>query len=156
MDEADIDILNELRVNARITNSKLAEKVHLSPSAVLERVKRLRASGVLKEFVARIDNSAAGYNLEVFIELKLERNLRGSSITKALIEFPEILEIHDVAGDCDYILKVVARDSNALRDTMRRIGAIPGVLSSNTKLVLGTFKSELSPFIEKTDRNSRK
>ncbi len=156
MDEADIDILNELRVNARITNRKLAEKVHLSPSAVLERVKRLRASGVLKEFVARIDNSAAGYNLEVFIELKLERNLRGDSITKALIEFPEILEIHDVAGDCDYILKVVARDSNALRDTMRRIGAIPGVLSSNTKLVLGTFKSELSPFIEKTDRNSGK
>ena len=156
MDEADIDILNELRVNARITNSKLAEKVHLSPSAVLERVKRLRASGVLKEFVARIDNSAAGYNLEVFIELKLERNLRGASITKALIEFPEILEIHDVAGDCDYILKFVARESNALRDTMRRIGAIPGVLSSNTKLVLGTFKSELSPFIEKTDRNSGK
>lgn len=145
MDNIDYCILNELRHNARISNRKLAEKVHLSPSAVLERMKKLRDSGVIKEFVTRLDNSAFGYNMSVLIELKIERNLCVRGITEALVKFPEILEVFDVAGDCDYILKVAAKDSESLRDTMRAIGAIPGVLSSNTKLILGTFKNELSP-----------
>ena len=147
MDDADIAILHELQQNARIPNSHLAEKVHLSPSAVLERVKRLRQSGVIKSFAAQLDNQALGYSLTVMMELRIEHNLCGSSISKELAKFPEILEIHDVAGDCDYILKVVSRDSESLRQTMRAIGAIPGVLSSQTKLILGTIKSELSPKI---------
>lgn len=147
MDPTDVAILNELRYNARIPNSKLAEKVHLSPSAVLERVKRLRAGGIIRDFVTRLESSALGYNMSVFIELKIERNLCGASVTEALIKFPEILEIHDIAGDCDYLLKVAAPDSLALRDTMRAIGAIPGVLSSKTKLILGTYKAEVSPVV---------
>lgn len=155
MDNLDIAILHELQLDARIPNSKLAEKVHLSPSAVLERVRRLRKSGIIKQFSTLLDTQALGYNLTVMMELRIERNLCGSSISKELVKFPEILEIHDVAGDCDYLLKVVARDSDSLRNTMRAIGAIPGVLSSQTKLILGTIKSELSPQIKQEKTNEK-
>ncbi len=149
MDNIDFEILNELRRDARISNKKLAEKIHLSPPAVLERVKKLRESGVIKEFVTRMDNRTLGYHISVFIELKIERNLGQTPIAKALVKIPEILEVYDIAGDYDYLLKVVAKDSNSLRETMLAIGAIPGVISSNTKLILTCFKSELSPEIRK-------
>ena len=145
MDAIDRAILNELRLNARIPNRTLAEKVHLSPSAVLERVKRLRAQGIIRNFTAKLDAGKLGYNLIAIMELRIERNLCGSSISEKLVQIPEILEIYDVAGDCDYILKLVAKDSEALSNTMRAIGEIPGVLSSQTKLVLSTIKSEISP-----------
>ena len=119
------------------------------PPAVLERVKKLRESGVIKEFVTRMDNRTLGYHISVFIELKIERNLGQTPIAKALVKIPEILEVYDIAGDYDYLLKVVAKDSNSLRETMLAIGAIPGVISSNTKLILTCFKSELSPEIRK-------
>ena len=152
MDTVDRAILNELRLNARISNRVLAEKVHLSPSAVLERVKRLRSQGLIQSFAARFDAQKLGYNLTVLMELRIERNLCGSSISEKPIKFPEILEIYDVAGDCDYILKLVAKDSEALRRTMRTIGEIPGVLSSQTKLVLGTLKSEISPPVPQEEK----
>ena len=145
MDSIDCAILNELRSNARISNCTLAEKVHLSPSAVLERVRRLRAQGVIHRFVTKLDVAKLGYNLTAIMELRIERNLCCTSISEKLVQFPEILEIYDVAGNCDYILKLVAKDSESLRNTMRAIGEIPGVLSSQTKLVLSTIKSELSP-----------
>ena len=148
MDHIDLEILNELRLNARIPNSQLAARVHLSPPAVLERVKRLRQCGVIKKFETLLDAQALGYNLTVLMELRIEHNLCGASISEELVKIPEILEIHDVAGDCDYILKVVAKDSESLRQTMRTIGAIPGVLSSQTKLILSTIKSEISPKIQ--------
>jgi len=151
MDAIDCAILNELRLNARISNRTLAEKVHLSPSAVLERVRRLRAQGVIHSFATKLDAGKLGYNLIAVMELRIERNLCGSSISEKLVQIPEILEIYDVAGDCDYILKLVAKDSEALSNTMRAIGEIPGVLSSQTKLVLSTIKSEISPPVPPKD-----
>ena len=102
MDNIDFEILNELRRDARISNKKLAEKIHLSPPAVLERVKKLRESGVIKEFVTRMDNRTLGYHISVFIELKIERNLGQTPIAKALVKIPEILEVYDIAGDYDF------------------------------------------------------
>ncbi len=143
MDTVDIAILEELRKNARIANNKLAEKVHLSPSAVLERVRHLKESGVIKDFVTRLNPSALGYGLSVFIRLQIEKDPDGGSIAAKLGGLPEIVEIYDVAGDCDYILKAVVKDSEALRRTLQKIYAVPGVLSSRTSLILATLKSEL-------------
>ena len=81
--------------------------------------------------------------------MKIERNLGQTPISKYLVRIPEILEVYDIAGDYDYLLKVVAADSESLRKTMHAIGSIPGVISSNTKLILSNFKSELTPEIRK-------
>ena len=111
MDQTDIAILNELRQHARISNKLLAERVNLSPPAVLERVKKLRERGIISEFVTRVDTALLGYNLTVLMELKIERNLSSAHISRALAQIPEILEIHDAAGNCDYILKIVAKNN---------------------------------------------
>ena len=147
MDEIDAAILNELRKNARISNRALAERVHLSPSAVLGRVARLKRSGVIRGFETRLDCEKLGLGLTVLVELRIEKNIGDRRIGELLSKYPEILEVYDVSGNCDYLLKVVTSGSEALRELLGRIGQIPGVGSSRTTLVLGTLKQELSPAV---------
>ncbi len=145
MDKIDAAILNELRRNARIANRTLAQKVHLSPSAALARVNKLKRAGIIKGFETRLDGAKLGIGLTVLVELRLEKNIGNRRIGEELVKFPEVVEIHDVAGECDYLLKIMISDAAALRELLFRIGCIPGVGSSRTTLVLGTLKSELFP-----------
>ena len=75
MDSTDAAILNELKNNARIANLDLAKKVHLSPSAVLERVRRLRANGIIRGFQTKFDSVKLGLGLTVLIELRIAQNI---------------------------------------------------------------------------------
>ena len=147
MDKIDAAILNELRKNARIANRALAQKVHLSPSAVLARVNKLKHAGIIRSFETRLDGAKLGLGLTVLVELRIEKNIGDRRIGEELARIPEVVEIHDVAGECDYLLKIIISDTAALRELMFRIGRIPGVGSSRTTLVLGTLKSELSPAV---------
>ncbi len=145
MDKTDAAILNELRKNARISNRDLASKVHLSPSAALARVNKLKSAGVILGFETRFDGAKLGLGLTVLVELSVEMNIGDRRIGEELAKIPEVVEIYDVAGECDYLLKIVISDTTALRELMFRIGRIPGVGSSRTTLVLGTLKAELAP-----------
>ena len=147
MDEIDRAILNCLRNNARISNRELAARVNLSPSAALERVRKLKRSGIIKGFCTMLDCAKLGRGLHVLIELEIEKNIQDHDIADKLISYPEITAIYDVAGDADYLLKVAVPDSEALRQLMNRISLIPGVRSSHTTLVLRTLKEEISPEI---------
>lgn len=148
MDQTDAAILNELRNNARISNLALAKKVNLSPSTVLERVKRLRESGIIKGFQSRFDCVKLGYGLTVLIELRAQKNTGEDIIGPQLAAMPEIVEIYDVAGECDYLLKVMTANSETLGKLLLQIGRIPGIVSSRTTLLLGTLKSETAPVIK--------
>lgn len=145
MDNTDAAILNVLRNNARISNLELARKVHLSPSTVLERVRRLRENGVIKSFQSRFDLVKLGYGLTVLIELRTVKNIGTDSIEKELMRFPEIIEIHDVAGECDYLLKAVTENTETLGSLLVKIGRIPGIQSTRTTLIIGTLKNETAP-----------
>lgn len=145
MDVIDKEILNILRNNARISNRELASRVHLSPPAVLERVRKLKESGVIKSFHTLFDPIKLGYGLSVFIQLGIERNVQDHDIGNALADIPEITAIYDVAGDEDYLLRATVRDSEDLRLLMSRISLIPGVRCSRTTLLMRTLKEETSP-----------
>lgn len=145
MDGTDKAILNILRNNARISNRELAEKVHLSPPAVLERVRKLKEAGIIKSFHTLFDPVKLGFGLSVFIQLGIERNVQDHDIGNALAAFPEITAIYDVAGDEDYLLRAIVRDSEELRSLMSRISLIPGVRCSRTTLLMRTLKEETSP-----------
>ena len=103
MDKIDAAILNELRKNARIANRTLAQKVHLSPSAVLARMNKLKRTGIIKSFETRLDGAKLGLGLTVIVALSLEKNIGDRRIGEELAKFPEVIEIHDVAGECDYL-----------------------------------------------------
>ena len=147
MDETDRKILNILRKNGRISNQELARRINLSPSAALERVRKLHRDGIISGYETRINCAKLGLGLTVLISLATDEKLCDHHVAAELVKFPEIVEIYDISGDASYLLKVVTSDTKALHELMNRIGRIEGVKSSKTTLVLGMFKEEISPEI---------
>jgi Lrp/AsnC family transcriptional regulator, leucine-responsive regulatory protein len=143
LDPIDRRILRELQADGRITNLKLAEAVHLSPTAVLERVKRLTRDGVIVGYGARLDPHKLGAGLLVFIEILLDRTVHDVlDVFKAAVQArPEILECHLVAGGFDYLLKIRVADMGAYREFLgNTIWTLPGVRETRTYAVMEEVK----------------
>jgi len=144
IDTIDRRILRVLQADGRISNLKLAEEVHLSPTAVLERVKRLTRDGVILGYEARLNPDALGAGLLVFIEVLLDRTVHDvmDSFKAAVQARPEILECHLVAGGFDYLLKTRVADMAAYRAFLGgAIWALPGVRETRTYAVMEEVKS---------------
>ena len=118
LDRADLAILSELQRNARLPNKKLAERVGLAPSTCLERVRRLLDLGVLRGFHAEVDPVAMGIGIQAMIAVSLTKHSRDlvESFRAHALSRPEVLAVFHVAGANDFLLHVVVRDSDHLRD----------------------------------------
>jgi Lrp/AsnC family leucine-responsive transcriptional regulator len=113
----------------------------LAPSAVLERVRKLEARGVLRGYTAQIDPKALDVGLLAFVAVRTDEAGSENAIAKALGEYNEVLEVHHVAGDDCYLIKVRARDAEHLGQLLRtRFARITGVRSTRTTIVLETVK----------------
>ncbi len=144
MDAIDARILRALQADGRISNLKLAEAVHLSPTAVLERVKRLTREGYILGYEARLNPEKLDAGLLVFIEILLDRTVHDvmDNFKAAVQARPEILECHLVAGGFDYLLKTRVRDMNAYREFIGSvIWTLPGVRETRTYAVMEEVKS---------------
>ncbi len=144
LDTIDRRILRELQADGRITNLKLAEAVHLSPTAVLERVKRLTRDEVILGYEARLNPAKLGAGMLVFIEVLLDRTVGDVMETfKAAVQArDEILECHLVAGGFDYLIKTRVADMNAYREFLAAsIWSLPGVRETRTYAVMEEVKS---------------
>lgn len=143
LDEVDLKILSMMQDNARINNSELAREVGMAPSAVLERVKKLEQKEVLLGFHARVNPKAIGQKMLSFIFIKVDEIIGDEETGKLLAEIPEVLEVHDIAGDDGYMIKVRTSDSLALVHLMRNsLSKIQGIISTRTIIVLQTVKEE--------------
>ena len=144
IDKIDRKILRQLQVDGRISNLKLAEAVHLSPTAVLERVRRLTRDGFVLGYEARLNPRLLGAGLMVFVEVLLDRTVHDVMDTfKAAVQVrPEILEAHLVAGGFDYLLKTRVADMAAYREFIGSvIWTLPGVRETRTYAVMEEVKS---------------
>ena len=144
MDAIDRKILAELQQDGRISNLKLAETVHLSPTAVLERVKRLTREGVILGYEARLNPAKLGAGMLVFIEILLDRTVHDvmDNFRAAVQARPEILECHLVAGGFDYLLKTRVSDMAAYREFIGAvIWTLPGVRETRTYAVMEEVKN---------------
>ena len=144
IDKIDARILRALQADGRISNLKLAEAVHLSPTAVLERVKRLTRDGVILGYEARLNPALLGAGLLVFIEVLLDRTVHDvmDSFKAAVQVRPEILECHLVAGGFDYLLKTRVADMPAYRQFVGSvIWTLPGVRETRTYAVMEEVKN---------------
>ena len=144
IDKIDARILRVLQQDGRISNLKLAETVHLSPTAVLERVKRLTREGYILGYEARLNPARLGAGMLVFIEVLLDRTVHDVMDTfKAAVQVrPEILECHLVAGGFDYLLKTRVADMAAYRAFLgTAIWTLPGVRETRTYAVMEEVKS---------------
>jgi Lrp/AsnC family leucine-responsive transcriptional regulator len=141
IDEIDAAILDLLQDNARISQADVARSVGLAPSAVLERIRKLETRGVIRGYTALIDPHALDQRMLAFVAVKSEEAPGDDSVARALAQCPEVLELHHVAGDDCYLLKVRARDAEHIGHLLRhRFGRIPGVRSTRTTIVLETVK----------------
>uniref|UniRef100_UPI003BACA5DB Lrp/AsnC family transcriptional regulator n=1 Tax=Stappia sp. TaxID=1870903 RepID=UPI003BACA5DB len=135
-DRIDRRILNELQRDGRIANADLAEKVGLSPSACLRRVRALEESGVIDSYVALLDQSRIGRSLEIFVEISLTAQTSEalSRFEDAVARSQEIMECHLMAGDADYLLRIAAADpvdfERIHRDHLTRLPGVSRMRSS--------------------------
>lgn len=143
LDARDRTILRLLQENGRITNAELAERVHLSASACLRRVKQLEDIGLIKSYAMFLDEKVAGFPGTAFVAVTLDQQGRAAldRFEKAVHQHSEILECYLLAGQHDYLLRVVYRDSADFeRIHTDIITQMPGVSRVTSTLTLRTIK----------------
>lgn len=143
LDPIDVRILHELQTNAKLTNVELAERVNLSPSPCLARVRALERDGVISRYVTLLDPLSVGLSVNVFIQISLERQTKPALdvFESAIREYPEVMECYLMTGDSDYLLRVTVADIQALeRFIIDKLTLIPGVSSIRSSFALNQVK----------------
>jgi Lrp/AsnC family leucine-responsive transcriptional regulator len=143
LDKIDLHILRLMQENARISNADLARELGMAPSGVLERVKKLEQKGVIQQYTAHINPNALQQKLLAFIFMKAADGPGCNDTARMLAEIAEVQEVHHVAGDDCYLVKVRTYDSATLMNLMRgKFSKIPNLLSTRTTIVLETVKEQ--------------
>ena len=143
LDKVDLNILKLMQENARISNADLARELEMAPSAVLERVKKLEQKNVILQYTTRLNPAAVNQKLLAFISMKSSEGMGANNTAKELAKIPEVQEVHHIAGEDCYLVKVRTADSASLMDLMRNsFSKIPNILSTRTIIVLETVKEE--------------
>ena len=138
LDRTDLRLLEALQRNARSTYAELGVLVNLKPPAVHDRVKRLEARGFVMRYAAQVDARRVGYELAAFVGTYCAADLDYDAFTAAVQAFPEVLEVHSVAGDETFMLKVVTRSTAHLDEFLTKLKRVPGVARTRTTVVLST------------------
>jgi Lrp/AsnC family leucine-responsive transcriptional regulator len=143
LDKIDLAILRLMQENARITNADMARELNMAPSGVLERVKKLEQKNVILQYTTRLNPVLLQQKLLAFVFMKAADGL-GCSITgKELAKIPEVQEVHNIAGEDCYLVKIRTADSASLMELMRNhFSKIPNILSTRTTIVLETVKEQ--------------
>jgi Lrp/AsnC family transcriptional regulator, leucine-responsive regulatory protein len=150
IDRIDVQILNIMQKDARIANAEIARQVGLAPSAVLERVRKLEESGVIRGYATEVDAGQVGLGLTAFVFV---RTTSCGAIDNVLAAIPEVLEVHDVAGEDCYLLKVRTKDTDELGKLLRdKLKPIPEIISTRTTVVLQTIKETIALPIEEIEK----
>lgn len=149
IDATDRKILAALQRKGRLSNAELSERVNLSPSACHRRVQRLELEGYIKDYVALLDARKLNVPTTVFVEITLQGQAEEvlDAFEKAVARIPDVLECHLMAGTADYILKVVAEDTEDFARIHRQyLSRLPGVAQMQSSFALRTvFKTTALP-----------
>jgi Lrp/AsnC family transcriptional regulator, leucine-responsive regulatory protein len=143
IDSVDRRILAALQKAGRISNAHLSEQVNLSPSACHRRVQRLEKDGFIRAYVALLDPRKLGRHTTVFVEITLIGQADDilDAFEKAVARVPDVLECHFMAGTADYLLKVVARDTDDFARIHRRsLATLPNVSKMQSSFALRTVR----------------
>lgn len=140
LDAIDHSILNKLQKNGRLSNVQLAAEVGLSESACLRRVKILEESGIIDRYVMLISPVAVGKPDNVFVRVTLEGQQREKLATfeDAVSRVPEVMECYLMAGDFDYLLRVITKDNSDYVRVHNKLTSLPGVLRVQSSFTLRT------------------
>ena len=143
LDRTDLAILRTLQQNAKLTTKELAAAVHLSPTPVFERMKRLERQGVIKKYVAILDAQKLDRAFMVFCSVKLSRMNHDIALdfSRRITEIAEVTECYNISGDFDYLLKINVRDMAQYQQILlEKLGTIESLGSLKSSFVMDEVK----------------
>ena len=143
LDEIDLQILKTLQKNAKLTTKELAEAVHLTPTPVFERQKRLEKHGYIKKYVAVLDPEKLGQGLQVYCKVKLKQinHEIADAFVRKIQRIPEVTECYNTSGSYDYLLKVRAHDMKQYQEfVLNKLGEIESLASIESTIVMSEVK----------------
>lgn len=144
LDVLDLKILRTLQAEGRLTNVELADRVGLSPSPCLRRVKRLEVEGIIEGYTARINRAKVGIGVTVFVGVGLERHREEEAerFRKAVLRLPHVVSCHAISGETDFLLEIVVSDLNEYSEfVLKRLRRIPGVKALHSSFALEAMKT---------------
>lgn len=140
-DDIDRQIVNIIQKDARISVAEIARQLGMAPSGILERVRKLEARGVIRGYEARLDPQALGRGLLAFVFVRADERVGSGATGELLAAIPDVQEVHHIAGEDCYLVKVRVANTEALARLLRdSVGALDAVRSTRTTIVLTTLK----------------
>ncbi|HPF46702.1 MAG: Lrp/AsnC family transcriptional regulator [Alphaproteobacteria bacterium] len=147
MDAIDRKIIRVLQQDGRLSNQELADRVGLSPSPCLRRVRKLEDEGIITGYTALVDHDKYGLALSVFIHIRLERHSDDciKSFENGIADLDEVMECYLMTGTSDYLLHVVSENLKSYEKFVReKISTIPGVGAIDSSFVFGRVKRKMT------------
>ncbi len=143
LDAKDEAILKLLQQNARITVKEISDKIHLSTTPVFERIKRMEADGIIKQYATLVDPAKIGKGLMVicYASLKQHSKTSGSKFIKAINEMDEVIECYNISGEFDFMLKVLVENMEAYYNFhVNKLSGIENIGNVQSIFVMGVIK----------------
>ncbi len=143
LDNKDLAILHLLEQNARMTVKEIADKIHLSTTPVHERIKRMEASGVIKQYATLVDHTKVkkGLSAICYVSLKEHSKTAGTKFVKAILQMPDVVECYTISGEFDFMLKVMCEDMNAYHNFhVNKLSSIDNMGHVQSVFVMGVIK----------------
>lgn len=148
MDKIDVKILDCLRKNARENASVIGEKINMSVSAVIERIRKLENSGIIKGYTIVLDQERVGKDVTATIYVGLEHPKYNEGFINFVHRNNYIVECHYITGDFDFLLKVIADSTTSFGRILSDIKSIPGISLTKTNIVLSTVKNDSTVIVD--------
>ncbi len=141
IDSIDRKIMAILQKNARIPNTEIAKQIGMAPSGVLERLRKLENNGIIEGYTTRLNALASDFGFLAYVFVRTDDMIGETKAAKLLAEIPEVLEVHHVAGEDCFLLKVRANNTIHYSEVLReKIGRVKSVRSTRSTIVLETVK----------------
>ena len=149
LDNTDLQILKQLQQNSNISIKELAAKLFLTATPVYERIKRLEREGYIMKYVALLNKEKLNRSMIVFCNVRLKEHAKnvGANFVKDIVALPEIIECYNIAGDYDFMLKILVADMASYQDfVMNKLSTIENIGNTQSVFVMGEIKqsTELS------------
>jgi Lrp/AsnC family leucine-responsive transcriptional regulator len=157
IDEIDRKILSIIQEDATTPNAEIARQVGMAPSAIFERIRKLEAESIIQGYETRLNPREFGLGLVAFIFVRADDRVGAGKTGKTLSSLPQVQEVHHIAGEDCYLVKVRAQDTEDLWKLIRdQFGAIETISSTRTTIVLETLKETAQIPLEAKDRDRPK
>jgi len=143
MDNTDKKILSLMQENGRISNAEIARTIGLAPSAIHERIKKLESRDLIVKYRTVVDRERLGYKLLAYVFISTDESALEMDIANRISEFPEVLEMHIIAGEHGFLAKMVFEDARTMSVSLReKFNAIGAKVRTHSIIVLETLKED--------------